>query len=122
MKKVKRNSIDIILTDMRPVELPMIFTLKIFYDFLTNNKIQFRIENNKNKFIDNQWHATPLKFYVLKNDFSFRELSLPNPLSMVESVYFVENYQNDVINCMDRSCFSIRKHQKSRDLNFINKI
>lgn len=121
MKKVKRNSIDIILTDMRPVELPMIFTLKIFYDFLTNNKIQFRIENNKNKFIDNQWHATPLKFYVLKNDFSFRELSLPNPLSMVESVYFVENYQNDVINCMDRSCFSIRKHQKSRDLNFINK-
>ena len=120
MKKIKRNSIDIILTDMRPVELPMIFTLKIFYDYLINKKIQFKIKNCK-QFIDNNWHATPLKFHVLKNDFSFRELSLPNPLSMIESVYFIENYQNDIINCMDRSCFSIRKHEKNHDLNFVNK-
>lgn len=120
MKKIKRNSLDIILTDMRPVELPMIFTLKIFYDYLINKKIQFKITNCK-QFIDNKWHATPLKFYVLKNDFSFRELSLPNPLSMIEAVYFIENYQNDIINCMDRSYFSIRKHEKNHDLNFVNK-
>ena len=34
---MKRNSLDIIMTDLRPVELPKIFTLKYFYRYLSRN-------------------------------------------------------------------------------------
>lgn len=47
MRKVKnenkRSKIDIILTDLQPVETPEIYTMQFFYDYLVKNKSIDRI-------------------------------------------------------------------------------
>lgn len=43
-KNMKRNKLDIILTDLQPVETPKIYTSRYFYDFLVKYKSMNKIK------------------------------------------------------------------------------
>lgn len=94
IKGMKRNSLDIIMTDLRPVELPKIFTLKYFYRYLSRNSKATRdvlagLDVNQKDPFGKEWHAAPLKYHIIKKNNDLREMSLPNPVSMIEVFCFL---------------------------------
>lgn len=126
IKKIKRNELDIIITDMKPVEVSRIFTLKYFYDFLiTNNKELTKLTNklwetkySKEKIFD-KWHAAPLKFKVDKGNNELRTISLLHPVSMIEIFFFVKLYNDEILDCLKRNNqFSLRYHTRNNSLYY----
>lgn len=123
IKGMKRNSLDIIMTDLRPVELPKIFTLKYFYRYLSRNSKATRdvlagLDVNQKDPFGKEWHAAPLKYHIIKKNNDLREMSLPNPVSMIEVFCFIEKYEKELIVYFGKNSFSIRKHKKNRSLYF----
>lgn len=120
-KHDKRNQLDIILTDLQPNEVPQIYTLKNFYNYLVTNKVMKRISRDKNedeKKFDSSWHAAPLKIFVLKDNNEYREISFINPLSMMEVYLYLERYEKIILNFFKKDSFSIRTHRKRDNLLF----
>ena len=115
----KRNQLDIILTDLLPTEVPQIYTLKNYYNYLVNNKIMRKINKEKGDF-NSRWHAAPLKIFVLKDNNEYREISFINPLSMLEVCLYLEKYEKIILDFLKKDSFSIRNHKKRRDLLFKN--
>ena len=118
----KRNRLDIILTDLQPVETPEIYTMEFFYQYLSQNKCLKKIEN-KEQDADKgitcaSWHAAPLKYHTLKDNNEYREMSYLNPVSMIEICLYLEKYEGLLLSRMSRRSFSIRKHRKKADLIF----
>jgi hypothetical protein len=122
-KGMKRNSLDIIMTDMRPVELPKIFTLKYFYRYLSRNSKATRdiiagLDINQKDPFGKEWHAAPLKYHIIKKNNELREMSLPNPLSMIEVFCFIEKYEKELLDYLGKESFSIRKHKRNKSLYY----
>lgn len=128
----KRNKLDIILTDASPMELPCVFSLKHFYDFLNENKyfkkwgkdvqrdgITYFVGNKaQNTVINSSWHATPLKFHVSKNNDKLRELSVLNPLSLMEIYLFLNMYEKLLLDYSSGDSYSIRKRKANDNFKF----
>ena len=121
-KNMQRNKLDIILTDLQPVETPKIYTLKYFYDFLIKsksfNKIMKGDKINEKGIIYPEWHASPLKFHILKDNNEFREMSYVNPLSILEVCCFLEEYEKQLLDMMNGELYSLRYHTKSNKLYY----
>lgn len=120
-KHDKRNQLDIILTDLQPNEVPQIYTLKNFYNYLVTNKVMKRISRDKNEYekkFDSSWHAAPLKIFVLKDNNEYREISFINPLSMMEVYLYLERYEKIILNFFKKDSFSLRTHRKRNNLLF----
>lgn len=126
MHNIERNKLDYILTDLLPVEITELFTLKPFYDYLLDNKKSIDdsvkkmkncvAENNKIPF-ESGWATSPLKFNILKGNDGVREISLMQPLSMLNIYLFLELYQKEILILLkENSVFSLRYHKKSTDL------
>ena len=118
---MKRNGLDIIMTDLRPVELPKIFTLKYFYRYLSRNSKATRdvlagLDVNQKDSFGKEWHAAPLKYHIIKKNNELREMSLPNPVSMIEVFCFIEKYEKELLVYFGKDSFSIRKHKKNKSL------
>lgn len=132
MKFRKRNKLDIILTDSRPVELPKNYTLVYFYNFLNSNKEMQRLferikrelkasdQERPSQLWGTEWHAIPLKYHVYKNKFELRELSLISPISMIELPLFVEAYEKQLLNFTSEAGFSVRKHKVNDKLQYLD--
>lgn len=123
IKGMKRNSLDIIMTDLRPVELPKIFTLKYFYRYLSRNSKTTRdvltgLDVNQKDPFGKEWHAAPLKYHIIKKNNELREMSLPNPVSMIEVFCFIEKYEKELLIYFGKDSFSIRKHKKNKSLYY----
>lgn len=126
----KRNKLDIILTDSRPVELSKIFTLAYFYEYLNKNKeMMDAFERIKRELRPNEreasiwgsrWHAAPLKYHIYKNKYEVREMSLVSPLSMIEMSLFVEGYEKELLLLSSDDGFSVRKHFQNDNLIYLN--
>ena len=128
MYNIERNKLDYILTDLLPVEITELFTLKPFYDFVLENrkivddsleKMKMCVsENNSVPFVSG-WATAPLKFNILKGNDSLREISLMQPLSMLNIYLFLELYQKELLILLkENSIFSLRYHKKSTDLYY----
>lgn len=116
MKEIRRNKLDIILTDLRPVELPRIFTLKYFYEDLVKNQIKIGKVNGIGESKDSvKWNSAPIKYHVLKNEKELREISLPNPLAMIEIVFFMNKYSKQFFDYQNRDSYSIRRVKKNNN-------
>lgn len=79
---MKRNSLDIIMTDLRPVELPKIFTLKYFYRYLSRNSKATReilagLDVAQKDPFGKEWHAAPLKYHIIKRTMSYEKCQYP---------------------------------------------
>lgn len=133
MKNIERNKIDYFITDLLPNELPYVFTLNNFYDFLIEKKNTANLDeivkrvrksknNNDNLFKSSFWKTVPLNFNISKNSQGERKISLINPVSMINIYIFLELYQKDILNeLVDKSVFSIRYHTKNNNLFYNNK-
>ena len=120
---MKRNSLDIIMTDLRPVELPKIFTLKYFYRYLSRNSKATReilagLDVAQKDPFGKEWHAAPLKYHIIKKNNELREMSIPNPVSMIEVFGFIEKYEKELLVYWGKESFSIRKHKRNRSLYY----
>lgn len=124
----RRNKLDIILTDSRPVELPKNYSLVYFYNYLNGNKRVKRMFSRIKRDLcasdkcDNlwgsRWHSAPLKFHIYKNRFEMREMSLISPIAMVELPMFLEGYEKQLIALSSDEGFSVRKHDVNDRLKY----
>lgn len=132
LKFRKRNKLDIILTDSRPVELPKNYSLAYFYNYLNNKKILsmfehvktgLRVSDDAGKEGDlwgSRWHAAPLKYHIYKNRFEMREMSLISPISMIELSLFIEAYEKQLLLLSSEEGFSVRKHEVNDGLEYVD--
>ncbi len=130
----KRNKLDIILTDARPVELPANFTLSYLYRYLNNNKdMKKMFESIKKELTVSEdasnagfwgagWHAAPLKYHIIKNRFEMREMSLLSPLSLIEIPLFIEAYEKQLLQLSSDDGFSVRKHKTNDMLEYLSTV
>lgn len=131
LNNIKRNKLDYILTDILPTELSDRFTYSFFYDYLIgksdeiNNMIQYLRETKAKPdglFKGREWASMPLKYSIMKNLYSIREISLVQPLAAIEMLLFVELYQKEFLNLLNKnSCFSLRFHHRNNNLCYKNK-
>lgn len=120
--KFNRQKNDYILTDLLPTEKGNHFTHRFFYEYLQDEKKTLKrliknIKTQNNKFFDNKWHSSPLKFKISKKEENFREIALINPLGIVESLCFIEIFENDILNIIhNKKDFSVRKANRTNSL------
>lgn len=129
---IERNKLDYILTDLLPLELSELFSLNDFYEYLLDNKkildklvliLKKKIALNKDIPFKNGWATAPLKFNILKGNDSVREMSLMQPLSMLNIFFFLECYQKELlIKLKENSVFSLRYHSKNNSLYYKKRI
>lgn len=131
-QNIERNKLDYILTDLLPVELSELFSLNSFYNYLLNNQklldaivsdLRAEISKNEKILFENGWATAPLKFNILKGNDGQREISLMNPVSMINVYLFLECYQKEILILLkENSVFSLRYHCKNNDLHYKKRI
>ena len=129
LKFQKRNKLDIILTDSRPVELPKNYSLVPFYNYLNSSKQmlwmssyvknELRASDNEGDLWGAKWHAVPLKYHIYKNRFEMREMSLISPLSMIELPLFIEAFEKQLLLFSSAEGFSVREHTINDRLQYV---
>ena len=102
---IRRNQLDYLITDTLPVELPELYSLHRFYQYLLEkepaNNLKFarqalierKHKNERKLFNGSIWSTTPLKFKIQKNQKTTRTLSLIQPLSAINLYLFIDLYQ-----------------------------
>lgn len=131
---IKRNSMDIILTDILPVEISELFTYKNLYDYLfLNNEsltkviqslVKVKSDTNKKQrlFQSNKWLSVPLKFSIYKNQDSTRELNVLQPLAAIQIFLFVTLFEKELLSTLnEKAIFSLRYHKKENELYYRSK-
>lgn len=131
LNNIKRNNLDYLLTDILPTELSDRFTYSYFYEFLLSKSDEIddmiqRLKETKAKpdglFKGKEWASMPLKYSIMKDLYTVREISLVQPLAAIEMLLFVELYQKELLNLLNKnSCFSLRFHHKNNNLCYKNK-
>lgn len=130
MKKqtIKRQFFDYLLTDLLPYEKGNHFTHTNLYNHLlkveNKKEIQYisnEIKSFSGKFFDSDWHSSPLNFFTTKRKTSFRNLSFINPLGLIESLLFIDIFQNDILNILkSKKHFSVRIPYHNNNLYYKN--
>lgn len=130
---IERNKLDIILTDLLPVEISGLFSFSNFYDFLMLPKNQGTLKdiimelkttkaNNSKTIFEQGWSTVPLKFQIIKNTNEYRQMSIIQPISALNVFLFLECYQKDILHFFEKNhIFSIRYHRKNSHLYYRNK-
>ncbi|MNW47363.1 reverse transcriptase [compost metagenome] len=121
--KFNRQKIDFLLTDLLPYEKGNHYTHRFFYEYLQSRKKKmnglFKKMQNEVSYFNSSWHSSPLKFNISKKEESFREISLINPLGLLESITFIELFENDILNIIhNKRDFSARKANRTNSLTY----
>lgn len=127
IKKILRNKLDFLLTDLLPVELPEIFSFRYLYEELLQKKNNASLQdwvkamresigkNNSTPF--EGWNAIPLNFDILKKGGAYRKMSIINPLSAINAYLFLEQYEDDLLISLEKnSVASLRYHVRNTNL------
>lgn len=133
LNNIKRNHLDYILTDVLPNELSDRFTYVYFYEYLMekNNDIDkmiqlMRVIKNKNNQVlfsgNKNWVTMPLKYTIMKQLHTERQISLLQPMAAMELFLFISIYQKEMLTLLQKNAvFSLRYHRKNNDLYYKNK-
>lgn len=118
-KKLNRQTEDYILTDLLPIEKGNFYTHRYFYDYLLEsniNKLSKRNTLTSHRLGNQRFHASPLKYKIRKKE-GFREISLLNPLSVVESFFFIQSFGTTILNIIDsKNLYGQRVARKNKKL------
>jgi len=111
MSKIKINKKDInrvLLTEVLPYEVPMLFSNDGFYSIISSNKhLPFF------KKIKKQAYGIPFNYEIAKsNDGDTRCLSVIHPINQYDFVEFYQKYDSIIIHLCSKSPFSLRKVKK----------
>ena len=142
MKKNKRpikyKKERVILSDILPFEIPVTFSNRHFYDFLTKNEIElidhkitwntstpalneiirllFDIKKpivaNETKLEDWGLKTIPFNYKISHKQNDFRQLTLIHPKSQLAITEFYEKYKQIIVHYCSLSPFSIRRAEK----------
>lgn len=88
------NTSRFLLTDILPYELPVIFTNLDFVKYIST------ILKSKTFFDVNEiigTYSIPYKYEIIKDKKTNRTISLSNPLSHIQTVYFIDKFKEDII-------------------------
>lgn len=131
---LRRDPLDYFLTDTLPIEIPELYTHTYFYDYLHDNEksldsLRKMLQTQKNGFTKKiilfdggKWSTTPLKYDIVKNDgISQRKMSLPQPLSALNMHLFISLYESEILNYLNSSNYSVRRHTRNNDLVYKQK-
>lgn len=134
LTNIKRNQLDYMLTDVLPTELSDRFTYAYFYEYLIDRSKDInhivreliRLKNKNGKEVlfngSSNWVTAPLKYTIMKQLHSEREISLLQPMAAMELFLFVSVYQKELLALLDKnSVFSLRFHNKNNDLIYKSK-
>jgi len=133
-QNIDRNKLDYILSDLLPVEITELFSLNNFYNYLLEKENRRKLEiavskvrdaksKNSTVLFQNGWSTSPLKFNILKGNNGQREISLIQPVSMINIYIFLELYQKEILILLkENSIFSLRYHKKNNDLYYKKRI
>ncbi|MGP4070148.1 RNA-directed DNA polymerase [Halobacillus sp. B29] len=122
-QRFNRQNLDYLLTDLLPYEKGNHFTHRFLYEYLHKNKKKLnkiiRGVGVEAKYFNHSWHSAPLKFKVRKKSGGFREISLINPLGLLQSLVFIDLFENDIINITHNKVdFSARKARRTNSLTY----
>ncbi len=122
----KRQSIDYLLSDMLPYEKGLHFTHLFFYKYLESEKNKYakilKSTKARNNYFDPGWHSSPLSFNVKKKNRTLREISLINPLGLVESLIFTDLFSDELVGFFKTNKgFSLRSISKKQSMIYRNK-
>lgn len=121
----------VVLSDVLPYEVPLIFSNRYFYKLLNKrNKAQKNPKFKKDKFkayseIENLLFSTakssqPFRFKIKHNETDFRELNIIHPNNQKAVSDFYEKYNSLILYYSSISQFSIRKPADIAKFTFFN--
>ncbi|PFL73143.1 DNA-binding protein [Bacillus cereus] len=120
--KFNRQKSDYLLTDLLPYEKGNHYTHRHFYEYLQREKKTLKKLFSKIKVqgsFNSSWHSSPLKFTISKKEDGFREISLINPLGLLESLAFIHLFESDILNIIhNKKDFSTRKARRVNSLAY----
>lgn len=139
-RPIKYKKERVVLSDVLPFEIPVTFSNRHFYDFLTTNKVE--LEDNKIKWKDNEqsinevikllfdfrdktvttneievnkkWElkTIPFNFKISHKENDFRELTIIHPKNQLALIDFYEANKQLILHYCSLSPFSIRRADK----------
>ncbi|MCV3471499.1 hypothetical protein [Campylobacter sp. CNRCH_2015_0338h] len=133
--KIRYRKERVVLSEILPYEVPIIFSNKNFYNFLLKNKTKINnyfdnstnIKKNFKKmlnllFIDREfdYYTIPFHFKIPHKTNEYRKLSIIHPAHQIKVMNFYDTYKQAILYFSSKSEFSIRKPYKVANL-FYNK-
>lgn len=101
-----------LLTDTLPNELPLIFSNRKLYNFITSKLDKWKeisIVKNNPEFDRFMQYSIPLQFFIAKNDTEIRKMSLLHPYAQLQITKFIEAYDEYILNYFQQNIiFSVR--------------
>lgn len=137
-EKIAYKKERVVLSDILPYEVPVIFNNRYFYQFLVENKIEL---NDKNKIELNDYKSNnvkkglidvikiifdlnsrtiPFEFRISHKDNSYRSLAIIHPLNQLQVVAFYNDFKETIKYFANVSQYSIRKPYKVAKTRFVN--
>ena len=104
----------VLLSELQPYHMPMIFSNEGFYNATKNNKFYHSVisnnrQQNKKYIIDTEVkHTIPYIYHINKDSYSTRELALIHPYQQIKFVDFYKKYYSLIIFYCGESKFSLR--------------
>ncbi|SMM98505.1 Sll1503 protein [uncultured Candidatus Thioglobus sp.] len=128
-EKISYKKEKVVLSDILPYEVPVIFNNRYFYRFLVDNKIELkdgklRIDGNPEFYkllttIKNI-NTIPFEFRISHKNNSYRALSIIHPLNQIYVIDFYNEFKETIKYFSSVSHYSIRKPYKVAKTRFIN--
>lgn len=148
--KISYSKERVVLSDILPFEIPLIFSNRYFYKYLlkcenfnkkiekkkeelkktSNNTLRRKLEteidnlnfhtNILETFAGNNYINNPMCFKIKHKESDYRELSLIHPINQKNVVDFYDRYKSLIIYYSSISPFSIRKPTKIANFTFYN--
>lgn len=109
--RITKNIERVLLTEVLPYEVPLIFSNRHFYSFCLQNNID-TLKNNFEKifnFLSLKGYSIPFAFAISREGQSPRTLSIIHPAKQIEIVGFYKEYKDIMLYYASQSPFSIRK-------------
>ena len=145
-KQINQKKERVVLSDVLPFELPITFSNRHFYNFLTKNEVAVSDKTiswgnpdpsfeviikllfgfDKDKHIDNQqikieqgeFKTIPFNYKISHKDKDFRELTMIHPKNQLAVIEFYDKYRELILYYCNISPFSIRKPHKMAKLTY----
>lgn len=131
-EKIAYKKEKVVLSDILPYEVPVIFSNRYFYRFLVENKIEWNGEEitsnekgNVKKIIElifpiKQLRTIPFEFRISHKNNSYRSLAITHPINQLEIIAFYDEFKETIKYFSNISDYSIRKPYKVAKTRFIN--
>ncbi len=114
MRKIKINKEDksrILLTELLPYEVPMLFSNEGFYSIVSNNNYDYFFQKIKTNW--GKKYALPFNYEIKKNIYGeTRTLSIIHPFIQHRYIELFEKYDSLMLHLCSKSPFSLRKIHK----------